>query len=93
MRQKFSKLSAAILPIFIFLLIVFSSNVSQAQYLLNSDSAFKAGSPNSGRVWGYASPRGLFMRAGQDRQGLSSVFGRDRTIRPRNLPFLCRMTR
>lgn len=26
----------------------------KAQYLWNSDSAFKAGSPNSGRIWGYA---------------------------------------
>ncbi len=24
-----------------------------AQFLLNSDSAFKAGTPNSGRIWGY----------------------------------------
>lgn len=29
-------------------------NTSQAQFVLNSDSAFKARSPNSGRVWGYA---------------------------------------
>jgi hypothetical protein len=27
---------------------------SQAQYLWNSDSAFKAGRANSGRLWGYA---------------------------------------
>src|SRR6266542_1519345 len=26
----------------------------KAQYTWNSDSAFKAGSPNSGRIWGYA---------------------------------------
>ncbi len=26
----------------------------KAQYLLNSDSAFKAGAANSGRIWGYA---------------------------------------
>jgi hypothetical protein len=26
---------------------------SQAQYLWNNDSAFKAGVPNSGRIWGY----------------------------------------
>ncbi len=25
-----------------------------AQFVLNSDSAFKAGAPNSGRIWGYA---------------------------------------
>ena len=29
------------------------SNSIQAQYLLNSDSAFRAGTPNSGRIWGY----------------------------------------
>jgi hypothetical protein len=34
------------------LLFLFSS--LKAQFLLNSDSAFKAGSPNSGRIWGYA---------------------------------------
>lgn len=28
--------------------------LAKAQYLWNSDSAFKAGRPNSGRVWGYA---------------------------------------
>ncbi len=31
----------------------FSVNVLNAQSLLNNDSAFKAGAPNSGRVWGY----------------------------------------
>jgi len=39
-----------------FLLIAilsFLTIASQAQYLLNSDSAFKAGAPNSGRIWGY----------------------------------------
>jgi hypothetical protein len=30
------------------------SNGLKAQFVLNSDSAFKAGSPNSGRIWGYA---------------------------------------
>lgn len=35
------------------LLLFFSSNSSCAQYTLNSDSAFKANSPNSGRIWGY----------------------------------------
>src|SRR5690242_1051439 len=41
-----------------YLMVVFSSmffcKLSDAQYLLNSDSAFKAGRPNSGRIWGYA---------------------------------------
>jgi len=31
----------------------FLFNSSKAQFTLNSDSAFKAGSPNSGRLWGY----------------------------------------
>ena len=35
----------------IFLLKV---NTVQAQYTWNSDSLFKAGKPNSGRIWGYA---------------------------------------
>lgn len=30
------------------------STSPKAQFTLNSDSAFKAGSPNSGRIWGYA---------------------------------------
>jgi hypothetical protein len=30
------------------------SNSLQAQFLINSDSAFKAGTSNSGRLWGYA---------------------------------------
>jgi hypothetical protein len=30
-----------------------SASTLQAQYLWNSDSAFKAGVPNSGRLWGY----------------------------------------
>ena len=33
-------------------LLVSGFNVSNAQYLLNSDSAFKASVPNSGRIWG-----------------------------------------
>ncbi|HYM93338.1 MAG TPA: hypothetical protein VET23_04310 [Chitinophagaceae bacterium] len=36
------------------LLLVFSSNSSRAQFTMSSDSAFKAGSPNSGQIWGYA---------------------------------------
>jgi hypothetical protein len=31
---------------------VLSANVSKAQYLLNSDSAFRAAAPNSGKLWG-----------------------------------------
>ncbi|OIR06979.1 hypothetical protein GALL_108860 [mine drainage metagenome] len=41
------------LSVFILFLIVGTASVSNAQYVLNSDSAFKAGSPNSGRIWGY----------------------------------------
>ena len=34
-------------------LLCFSNSIT-AQYILNSDSAFKANTPNSGRIWGYA---------------------------------------
>src|SRR3954452_19051309 len=37
----------------IFLMLSFSILV-KAQYTWNNDSAFKAGGPNSGRLWGYA---------------------------------------
>jgi hypothetical protein len=41
-----------------FLTIVITLSLSfsslKAQYLWNSDSAFRAGAPNSGRLWGYA---------------------------------------
>ena len=33
---------------------LFSYQALKAQFVFNSDSAFKAGSPNSGRIWGYA---------------------------------------
>ena len=33
---------------------LFLTNSLKAQFTFNSDSAFKAGSPNSGRIWGYA---------------------------------------
>ena len=39
---------------FLVALVLFSINTAKAQYLLNSDSAFKAGIPNSGRLWGYS---------------------------------------
>src|ERR1700742_3463093 len=45
-----SKLTPAILLIVI---LFFSAISSQAQFLLNSDSTFKAGRANSGRLWGY----------------------------------------
>lgn len=47
MKRNFAK-QLLIIAIFSFLTIA-----SQAQYLWNSDSAFKAGSANSGRLWGY----------------------------------------
>ena len=49
MTRKFQALS-----ILTFFLIMFSANVSNAQHVFNSDTAFKAGSPGSGRIWGYA---------------------------------------
>lgn len=33
--------------------LLFGLSSVKAQYLWNSDSAFKAGAPNSGRIWGY----------------------------------------
>ena len=39
--------------LFVFIVLLYASNV-KAQYLWNNDSAFKAGAPNSGRIWGYA---------------------------------------
>jgi len=35
-------------------ILIFSAGILKAQYLWNSDSAYKAGAPNSGRLWGYA---------------------------------------
>lgn len=35
------------------MIVFFSINTLKAQYLWNSDSAFKAGAANSGRLWGY----------------------------------------
>src|ERR1700710_2581625 len=42
-------LSAAIL------MLLFTSNQAQAQtqYILNSDSVYRTGTPNTGRLWGY----------------------------------------
>src|SRR5882762_9052431 len=39
--------------ILIIAVLSFLTIASQAQYLWNSDSAFKAGTANSGRIWGY----------------------------------------
>jgi hypothetical protein len=47
MKRNFAK------QLFIIAIFSFLSISSQAQYLWNSDSAFKAGSANSGRLWGY----------------------------------------
>src|SRR5690348_4143832 len=38
----------------ILILFLFNMNTLRAQYTWNSDSLFKAGKPNSGRIWGYA---------------------------------------
>ncbi len=45
-----------ILPVYFLLLLtvfLFSGFKVKAQYLWNNDSAFRAGAPNSGRLWGY----------------------------------------
>ena len=48
MKRNLSKVFFAII------ITLLSLNMtSQAQYLWNSDSAFKAGAANSGRIWGY----------------------------------------
>ncbi len=44
--------SLLVLSVSISFLII--SPVTNAQYVWNSDSTFKAGAPNSGRLWGYA---------------------------------------
>jgi hypothetical protein len=44
-------------PVFCLALMIFFlgfCKISNAQYTWNNDSAFKAGNPNSGRIWGYA---------------------------------------
>ncbi|MEO7307559.1 MAG: hypothetical protein ABIR78_06750 [Ferruginibacter sp.] len=51
MLQLLSKKGLLFPAIFCFGMLLSSS--LRAQFLLNSDSAFKAGSPNSGRLWGY----------------------------------------
>jgi hypothetical protein len=47
-RNRFNLLFSSL---FIFFLL-FSANTLHAQYLWNADSAFRAGTPNSGRLWG-----------------------------------------
>lgn len=48
MKRSFS------LQFLLLIVILFFSTISlKAQYLFNSDSAFKAGTANSGRIWGY----------------------------------------
>ena len=41
-----------IITVFTFMVLICIAQNSAAQYVLNSDSAFKAASPNSGRLWG-----------------------------------------
>jgi hypothetical protein len=50
MKTLFTKKRLLLITLFISLL----SNNTKAQFVSNSDSAFKAGSPNSGQLWGYA---------------------------------------
>ncbi len=47
MKRNFSK------QLLFIAALLFLTIASQAQYLFNSDSAFKAGAANSGRIWGY----------------------------------------
>jgi len=42
-----------LIAIFVFFSSIFKSNILSAQFLVNSDSTFKAGAPNSGKLWGY----------------------------------------
>src|SRR5690242_14390303 len=39
---------------FFLTLFLISANGVRAQFVINSDSAFKANRPNTGRLWGYA---------------------------------------
>jgi hypothetical protein len=52
MKRKMH-LSLKVLFSTLLVLFLFSFSSVHAQYLWNSDSAFKAGMPNSGRLWGY----------------------------------------
>lgn len=54
MKTFLPKLKHLFIPFVFFSFNLFINNSVKAQYLLNNDSAFKAGAPNSGRVWGYA---------------------------------------
>src|SRR5258708_33390187 len=47
MKRNFAK------QFLIIVVLTFLTIASQAQYLFNNDSAFRAGVPNSGRIWGY----------------------------------------
>lgn len=52
MKQRFkTKASSLFYPLLVIFLLSVSS--SKAQFVVSSDSAFKAGSPNSGQLWGY----------------------------------------
>ncbi len=54
MKQTLLKLKLLLHVLIIISVTLLTSAESRAQYLLNNDSAFKAGTPNSGRLWGYA---------------------------------------
>src|ERR1700739_4573385 len=51
--RKNSQVKTTLLTSGLFILFILAFNSAKAQYLWNSDSAFKATAPNSGRLWGY----------------------------------------
>src|SRR6516165_6732776 len=53
--RKIKQLKMPILAFSVFLVSFLTCSVdSKAQFFFNNDSAFKAMTPNSGRLWGYA---------------------------------------
>jgi len=54
MRTHPSVFRLLLVTVALIILQSFFSGSIKAQYLLNSDSAYKAGAANSGRIWGYA---------------------------------------
>ncbi len=54
MKTYLPKLKTLLAFFAFFSVTLLATNKLNAQYLWNNDSAFKAGAPNSGRLWGYA---------------------------------------
>jgi hypothetical protein len=52
MSNSLSKKWVVIVALILFTNLLLSNNL-KAQFVSSSDSAFKAGSPNSGKLWGY----------------------------------------